>query len=230
MNDNTKRLLLIGGSLIVIGGVAYYFWNKSKANADKNEVTDTDGDGILDSEDSTPNGEPGVTVTNPGGGNIVVNPPSPVSTLPVELNSVEKVKAFQDFMDNVGPWVKGIDGKYKKLNKGAGYGIAGPTTKATFNVYGDLYRVFTRVGAKGRIIPLGSGLDAAAIDVDLSNGTIARYSKDRKFVQFAKNYGSVVNRGEWTNGGRKIAIYTGTKTGKTIDKNSIWDTLKELIA
>jgi hypothetical protein len=221
MNDNTKRLLLIGGSLIVIGGVAYYFWNKSKADADKNELTD--------SEDSTPNGEPGVTVTNPGGGNVV-NPPSPVSTLPVELNSVEKVKAFQDFMDNVGAWIKGADGKYKKLNKGAGYGIAGPSTKATFNVYGDLYRVYTRVGTKGRIIPLGSGLTSAAIDVDLSNGTIARYSKDRKFVQFAKNYGSVVNRGEWTNGGRKIAIYTGTKTGKTIDKNSIWDTLKELIA
>ena len=221
MKDGTKRLLLIGGSILVIGGVAYYFWNKSKSTSiDKENVIPT-----LDN--TTPSGEPTTTTSGggsgTGGGNI-----SPA--LPSELNSTDKVKAFQDFMDNVGPWVKGIDGKYKKLNKGAGYGIAGPSTKAIFNVYGDLYRVYLRAGSKGRILPLGSGNDSASIDIDLSNGTIARYRADRKFVQFAQNYGSVVNRGEWTNGGRKIAIYTGTKTGKTIDKASIWDTLKELIA
>lgn len=233
MNDNTKRLLLIGGSLIIIGGVAYYFWNKGKAKNDKKEIVDTDGDGIPDSIDSTPNGEPTVTTggtTTGGGGTTTGGGGSTTNLVPLELNSPEKVKAFQDFMDSVGPWVKGTDGKYRKLNKGVGYGVAGPSTKAIFNVYGDLYRVYTRAGAKGRLIPLGSGLTAAALDVDLSNGTIARYSNDKKFVQFAKNYGSVINRGEWTNGGRKIAIYTGTKTGKTIDKDSIWDTLKELIA
>jgi hypothetical protein len=219
MKDGTKRWLIIGGSLLVIGGVAYYFWNKSKSSTSIDDV-------VIPTLDNTPPiGETPPTVggSGTGGGNIA-------PALPSELNSMDKVKAFQDFMDSVGPWVKGIDGKYKKLNKGAGYGIAGPSTRAIFNVYGDLYRVYLRAGSKGRILPLGSGNDSASIDIDLSNGTIARYRADKKFVQFATNYGSVVNRGEWTNGGRKIAIYTGTKTGKTIDKNSIWDTLKELIA
>ena len=230
MNDSTKRLLLIGGSLIVIGGVVYYFWNKAKATSDKNELTDTDGDGIPDSEDSTPNGEvtkPGTTI---GGGGITTTGGGGTSILPVELSSTQGVKAFQDFMDSIGPWVKGTDGKYKKLNKGAGYGIAGPSTKAIFNVYGDLYRVYVRSTPKGRIIPLGSGLNAAAVDVDLSNGTIARYSNDGKFVHFSKNYGSALNTGSWTNGGRKVTITFGPKKGKVIDKTTIWDTLKELIA
>ena len=39
MTDNTKRLLLIGGSILVIGGVAYYFYNKRKK-----EISDPESD------------------------------------------------------------------------------------------------------------------------------------------------------------------------------------------
>lgn len=219
MKDSTKRLLLIGGSLLVVGGVIYYFVRKAKPTPGLIEDEEVTG------SETTPTGTPigtggtGVVNTNPAGG-----------LLPIELNSVEKVKAFQDFMDSIGPWIKGIDGKYKKLNKGAGYGIAGPSTKAIFNIYGDLYRVYTRAGSKGRILPLGAGNSSASIDVDLSNGTIARYSNDKKFVHFAKNYGSAINTGTWSNGGRKVTIGYGPKKGKVIDKDIIWDTLKELIA
>jgi hypothetical protein len=223
MKDSTKRLLLIGGSLIVVGGVIYYFVRKAKPSNGSGE------------EDEVSTSETAPTITPLGtpigiGGTGIVNINPTDSTLPIELKTLEGVKSFQDFMDNVGPWVKGIDGKYKKLNKGTGYGIAGPSTKAIFNVYGDLYRVYLRSRPKGRIIPLGSGLDAAAIDVDLSNGTIARYSNDGKFVHFAKNYGSAINTGTWTGGGRKITITYGPKKGKVIAKTTIWDVLKELIA
>jgi len=214
MKDSTKRLLLIGGSLIVVGGVIYYFVTKAKPSKAIDEELNVD-------EKPKEEVKPAGNTTSPGGSSTLV---------PVELNSTEKVKAFQDFMDSIGPWVKGSDGKYKKLNKGTGYGIAGPSTRAIFNVYGDLYRVYTRAGSKGRLIPLGSGLDAAAIDIDLSNATIARYSNDKKFVHFAKNYGSALNTGSWSNGGRKVTITFGPKKGKVIDKNIIWDTLKELIA
>lgn len=221
MKDSTKRLLLIGGSLLVIGGVVYYFYNKS--NSDEDNVIDTDGDGIQDSEDSTPNGEG--AVVNPGTTPGI----SPAQGLPPELNTTDKVKKFQDFMDAVGPWIKGADDKYKKLNKGAGYGNAGSATKAAFNVYGDLYRVFIVAYPKGRVIPKLGAVSQPSIDVELSNGHIARYQLDKKFVDFGKNYGSADNTGTWSNNGRKLVLTFGPKKG-TISHSSIWDTFKTLIS
>jgi hypothetical protein len=211
MKDNTKRLLLIGGSILVIGGVAYYFYNKRKK-----EVSDPQSDA-----DQTVSEE--ITPSPDGGGGVIP------SGVPVEINSLDKAKKFQDFMDKIGPWVKGSDGKYKKLNKGAGYGITGPSTLQAFNVYGDLYRVYLRSGNRGIIVPI-IGSSPAAIDINLSNGTIARYQQDKKFVHFASAYGSAINTGNWTKGGRKITLTFGPKIGKTYDKETIWDALKELIS
>lgn len=210
MESKTKRLLLIGGSVIVIGGVVWYFISQRNKDLETDE-DETQGD---DTNDVTPSPTPS---------------PSPIQ-LPAELNTQAKVKKFQDFMDTIGPWLKGADGKYKKLNKGAGYGIAGPSTRAVFNVYGDLYRVYLLTASKARIIPLQGQGSVASIDVDLSNGTIARYQLDKKFVHFASAYGSVLNTGTWANRGRKVVITYGVKKGKTIDTNSIWDTLKNLIS
>jgi hypothetical protein len=143
---------------------------------------------------------------------------------------MDKVKKFQDFMDSIGPWLKGTDGKYKKLNKGPGYGIAGPSPRAVFNVYGDLYRVYLLTASKARIIPLTGAGSVASIDVDLSNGTIARYQLDKKFAHFASAYGSTLNTGTWSNRGRKVVVNFGAKKGQTIDNTSIWDTFKALIS
>jgi hypothetical protein len=132
-------------------------------------------------------------------------------------------------MDSVGAWVKGTDGKYKKLNKGTGYGIPGPSTKAAFNVYGDLYRVYLVTSPKGKIIPIVGAGSKAAIDVVLSNGHIARYQADKKFIDFGKNYGSAENTGTWSNNGRKLVLTYGPKKG-TISHSSIWDTFKTLIS
>jgi hypothetical protein len=132
-------------------------------------------------------------------------------------------------MDALGPWIKGSDDKYKKLNKGTGYGNAGSATKAAFNVYGDLYRVFIVTYPKGSVIPrLGAG-SQPSIDVLLSNGHIARYQLDKKFIDFGKNYGSADNTGTWANSGRKLTLTYGPKKG-TINHSSVWDTLKALIA
>jgi hypothetical protein len=219
MEANTKKYLLIGGSLLLIGGVAYTLWKKSR-DAKGSSV---DSDQAL-TPDSTPSGEtstPSATTTAGSG--------TTTSSLPSELQNSASIKKFQDFMDSVGSWVKGSDGKYKKLNKGAGYGNAGASTKAAFDVYGDLYRVFVRSGAKGRLLPLGVN-QSASVDVDLSNGHIARYQQDKKFVDFSKNYGSAENTGMWANGGRKIILTYGPKKGKTLDTQNLWETLKALIS
>lgn len=211
MESKTKRLLLIGGSVVVIAGVAWYLYKQNKGDDIEDEVLESET-----SNDSQP---------------IVTPTPAPsVAPLPVELNSMDKVKKFQDFMDSIGPWLKGSDGKYKKLNKGTGYGIAGPSTRAVFNVYGDLYRVYLLTASKSRIIPLSGAGSVASIDVDLSNGTIARYQLDKKFAHFASAYGSTLNTGTWSNRGRKVVVNFGAKKGKTIDNTSIWDTLKALIS
>lgn len=214
MESKTKRLLLIGGSIVVIAGVAWYFYSQNKPSDNSDDSDDT-----KDTEDT----KPGTTPTPPGPND------NPISTnLPVEIRSIANVKKFQDFMDTVGPWIKGADGKYKKLNKGTGYGNAGPATLGAFAAYGDLYRVYLRSGDKGKIIPI-IGTSPASIDINLSNGTIARYQRDNKFVHFASAYGSVKNTGTWTKGGRKIVLTFGPKKG-TIDKDNMWDTLKSLIA
>jgi hypothetical protein len=210
MNDKTKNILLIGGSLIVIGGVAYYLYRQAHPKAPKA------GD--------KPAGDVPKDVPAPVPAEVAE---APKQSLPDEINTVEKIKKFQDFMDSIKPWIKNADGTFKKLNKGTGYGSFGPATKAAFDKYADLYRVYTRAYPRGLT---QIELDVPMVDINLSNGTIARYRNDKIFLQFAKNFGSVINRGEWTSGGRKIAIYNGTKTGKIIDKTSIWDTLKELIA
>jgi hypothetical protein len=54
--------------------------------------------------------------------------------------SVEEIKAFQDYMDTIGPWVKNKKtGKYYKLKKGGGYGNFGSNTSAAWKVYGKKY-------------------------------------------------------------------------------------------
>lgn len=108
MNPKTKRVLLIGGSLLVLAGVIYYFSRRNKGGIDEPIVT------------------PQESTVKP-----VINE-SP-------LDTIEKIKAFQDWMDTIGPWVKGKDGKYRLLKKGAGYGTYGPSTKAAWNYYRNQY-------------------------------------------------------------------------------------------
>lgn len=212
MKDSTKRLLLIGGSLLVIGGVVYYFMKQSSDDSSSDDMDET-----VTAEE----GSEGQVAPTLGGGSQV--------KLPIELNSNDKVKKFQDFMDSIGAWVKGVDGKYKKLNKGTGYGIAGPSTRGAFTIYGDLYRVYLIAGTRGKVVPLSSGAPAS-VDITLSNGRIARYQFDKKFVEFEKNFGAARNTGTWANNGRKIVLTFGPKKGQTLNTNSFWDTLKALIA
>lgn len=116
MKDSTKRILLIGGSVLVIGGVIYYLIKRARSGSSQQDLTTPPQEVITDQ--------------------VVA---SSSSTAPSELNTTAKIKAFQDWMDTIGPWVKGTDGKYKLLNKGAGYGNFGSSTSAAWSFYKNAY-------------------------------------------------------------------------------------------
>jgi hypothetical protein len=129
MKDTTKRYLLIGGSLLVVGGIIYYFYSKNKVS--------TNSDEKKEEEEET-------TLTNPSATTQTAT--NSVISIPKELNTIEKVKAFQDWMDAKGlGWIKGADGKYytngkaNLLNKGVGYGVFGPSTASVWNAYKSEY-------------------------------------------------------------------------------------------
>lgn len=113
-----NRALIVFGSLVVIGSIGYYLWSKSKKS---------EGEG---SSEPTPDDKPIV-------GKGTTEPPKPIGEkkqieLPAYINSVERVKEFQDYLDYAFPkWLKG-----KKLNQGSGYGTFGPSTKSAWNLYG----------------------------------------------------------------------------------------------
>jgi len=208
MKDSTKRLLLIGGSVVVIAGVVYYLYTQNKPS---NE-SDDDEEVIVD-EQPTPAPSPSPT-------------PQPVVSQPSALNTTDKVKRFQDFMDIIGSWVKGSDGKFKKLNKGAGYGTYGPSTRAAYATYSELYNINNFGGSKSKIIPITGPGSVPAVDYTLSDGSIARYQQNKVFIRRNSTGAIIFNRGMWSNSGRKIVISSDSKPSKTYETNNFFDTLK----
>jgi hypothetical protein len=128
MDKKTKQLLLVGGSILVIVGVAYYFIKKSRQATD--EVLD---ETIEDAVESTPS----VIKTKPSG--------TPKVKPPKELDTPQKVQAFQAWMDAQGkPWIN-VNGKWHFLKEGnpnvggKGTGNFGPATAQVWKVFGEKY-------------------------------------------------------------------------------------------
>jgi len=101
------------------------------------------------------------------------------------LNTVEKIKAFQDWMDKNHPlWIKDTDGKYKNIRVGTasepnryvggkGYGIYGPSTKSAFTLFGSSYSPSTVGG--GTTIPADV---EKAISLILAKGTGSKVKRE----------------------------------------------------
>ena len=122
MEKSTKKKLLIGGSLLVVAGIAGYFiyrYFKNKKEDKPKEETPP----VLDTtKEVSPSPKPKPSSSS-GSANY-----GPFK------NSTE-VKSFQDWMDSKHPnWVNG-----KNLNKGSGYGTYGPSTKTAWTSYGTEY-------------------------------------------------------------------------------------------
>jgi hypothetical protein len=122
LSRKTKIILIVGSILVVAGGIGAYFLLRKP----KGEEGDGEEDKVIDDE---------VASSSDSGSTSSV----PKYTAPAELNSVDKIKAFQDWMDaQAKPWIK-KGSKYVFLNKGAGYGNYGSNTDAVWKVYGSAY-------------------------------------------------------------------------------------------
>ena len=114
LSRKKKIILIVGSILVVAGGIGAYFLLRQPRGekADGEEGKDKDVDDDNSSNDSLEN---------------------------YKLDTVEKIKAFQDWMDAQGKgWIL-KNGKWLLLNKGAGYGNYGSNTDRVWKVYGSAY-------------------------------------------------------------------------------------------
>lgn len=118
--SGSKMFWIVSGLIVVAGSVgAYFLFRKPKeekgtgdtdTNTDEKQITET----IFGSDKKT-------------------------YTAPSELNSIDKIKSFQDWMDAQGKGWINKNAKWVLLNKGAGYGNYGKSTDAVWKVYGKDY-------------------------------------------------------------------------------------------
>ena len=122
LSRKTKIILIVGSILVVAGGIGAYFLLRTP----KGEEGDGEEDKKLEDE---------VASSSDSG----VSSSVPKYIAPAELNSVDKIKAFQDWMDAQGKGWINKNGKWVLLNKGAGYCNYGKSTNAVWKVYGSDY-------------------------------------------------------------------------------------------
>lgn len=233
MKDTTKRYLLIGGSILVLGGVAYWFYRRSKKKKEQEQA-----DALAAQQATQQVTEQPVTGNFGVGGGATV----PSGSVPAELNTTDKIKSFQDWMDTVGNWVKDSSGKYVKLNKGAGYGNYGPSTKSAWTAYGKQYLDSLTASSdydqfKNNVKEAQerkSGDGTTYLAVPLSDNRFVEIYKNGRFWynQFIPVGGKIVpknlSKGTYANSGRKLVVTEGNKKGSTFETSSFWDTVKLL--
>ena len=130
----SKMIWIIGGLIVIAGGIGAYFLLRKP----KDETGTGNEDKPKDETDTTDNKSISQGSTQ--------DYSTPSYTAPAELNSTDKIKAFQDWMDKQGKgWVQ-KDGKWLLLNKGAGYGNYGKSTDAVWKVYGKDYLASVKAG------------------------------------------------------------------------------------
>lgn len=241
MEKRTKKILLISGSILVIGGVAYWLWKQHKKKLEEQRQQQE--------QDNKPQVGP-----SPG---AVVPSPSAQIVVPTELNSVDKIKAFQDWMDANGKgWIVGADGKYytngkpNLLNKGKGYGTFGKSTSAVWNFYkndflssggkavssgystgkANLDSVLKNAGNQAQVIKQSDGKFRVEVYFWNFDYKISFYDNNRFHLNKITPINSLVSAGAYSNGGKTLKPTSGAKAGNTIESDDFWKTLKLLVS
>lgn len=235
MKDSTKKYLIIGGSILAIGGVIYYFYNQAK----KKRLAEEEKKRL--EEEAAALAAKQQQNQQSGGGSTLSGGLSS-SSIPSELNTTEKIKAFQDWMDTVGNWVKDASGKYVKLNKGAGYGNYGPSTSSAWNAYGKQY--LSSLSASSDYDQVKKNVKEAQekksadgttyLVVPLSNNRFIELYKNGRFWfnQFVPVGTGIVpknlSKGTYSKAGRRMTITEGLGKGTSVETSSFWTTVAKL--
>jgi hypothetical protein len=205
----SKMIWIIGGLIVIAGGIGAYFLLRKPKEEKGSGDTDTNTDTNTDTKDVS---------SNLGSGT-----PAKSYTAPAELDSTDKIKAFQDWMDKQGKgWIE-KDGKWVLLNKGAGYGNYGKSTDAVWKVYGKDYVKSASTSASDK--PATASATSLSKDIDtiigFSTGTKAEKSYLSKTnAEFVSTWAKAVRNSKrafiWAN-----QVYR-TKTGdKILEYNPI---------
>lgn len=126
-NKSNKWFWLIGSLIVIGGGIGVYLLLR-RNKVDEEDIIIAEED-IRQEEQSNP---------------------TPSIVIPSELDSTEKVKRFQDWMDKYRPLWINDNGKYKNLRvgtkeepnrhiNGIGYGTYGKNTNTAWSVFGKEY-------------------------------------------------------------------------------------------
>jgi hypothetical protein len=155
----SKMIWIIGGVLLIAGGVGFYYYMKKRKKVEPKKTDDSQNKGTENTTpsptnttttnvDSSPNtsGTTSTTTTTPS--ESISTTPSNVGSF--SLNTTQRIKEFQDWMDANKPFWILDNGKYKNLTKGTtsepnrhikgrGYGSNGANTKRAWKLFGAEY-------------------------------------------------------------------------------------------
>jgi hypothetical protein len=201
MKADLKKKLIIGGSVAVVVGIGYVIYKRiKKAKADAQTQM------LLETEPITP-----VEVV-----------PSTKITRPKELADNNSVLAFQIYANKNGTQLA-EDGLYGKKTDGA-WKLLGASYIKKLNgiTKGNLKVVYSRFFPKGE--SFGNIVQAYFGDKMVASfgddGTISII--DQKTMT---NYAT----GTYANGGRKVNITTGVKSGQTFETSNVYTTLANIV-
>jgi len=209
MKDSTKRILLIGGSALVIAGVAYYFLvyrKKSKSGDASAETESSSSEQGVNNESSSSSSSSSSSIK-----------------APAELNTKDKIKDFQKFvwwymnfdLGTGGPQKNGVDG------------IWGPKSQQAWDKYALYYRaslnyqgkatksyippnlklVLSKLGSRASYVQLG---DAYVVIVQYKyknkNYVFTFYDNNRFMVQESVSPYKFLFMGDYVNGGSSLEV------------------------
>lgn len=194
MKDNTKKFLYIGGAILLVSGVGYYFWSRSQRLKEEKDAN-------VQPETPAPSVNPATSVVN------AILGTSTTVQKPKELDTAEKIKAFQDWLDLRYPlWIKGADGKYKSLNKGTGYGVYGPATQNMWKLKGAEYLLGLNIATtstSSNVSTSNTGVHSPQ-DLDLiltygrGSNSYTENSKNKP-AEYIKNWANAIRKRSSTN-------------------------------
>ena len=134
-NLTTKKILIWSGVFLTVGVTGYLVYKGYKKFQEKLAELKAQKDALNETS----------TQTSTGGGSAGGS-----SSIPPELNTTAKIKAFQDWCDANNFLIippSASNPKWSKLNKGAGYGTFGKNTRKAWNVHREAYLEFLKSGA-----------------------------------------------------------------------------------